>query len=1656
MKKFNILSAFSVYKLLAVFVALVLVTTAITFAPNISYIVSQDGEAVVEAQVTAPEELPAVEVLKVTALEESNSISEVVSESPEIQVEEVASVPMNFVPPTLSTDKDDYHPGETATIFGKLFSPVSNFVLKVFGSDENDQNYTESTATVTTDENGDFSNDYTLDDLYRPFYEMTVSTPDGAQLASSWFRDSSVKIYDQCTNDDGDGYAAGDLGCRWTNGAINASNSTYHEGDSTVQRLFIEGFEPGTNHTVTLKYGTTKGGKHAYDFLTTWNASENWVLEADRCDGVTGCVGAGEDAIAIPVDPNAQGHDTGTRNFVMRGGDMTLVSTPTMVSGSYAGDSETVVTVTFTVANSGNMCTTKGQVTSCGVALFFGAHISKSSDWTPDLTAVSISGSPYHVALASVDNVDQTQGGGRDNQMAASAIPATIIIHKNTVPDSAQDFNFTTTGTGLNNFTLDDDADGTLSNTQTFLNLNSGNFTVTEAASSGYTTTVVCTDPSSNTTTSDVNRTASINLGAGETVECTFTNTLQQGTLTLQKTVIKDNGGVAVDTAWTLSASGATPISGVEGDASITNAAVNSGSYNLSESIGPVGYTASDWVCVGGTQNDGDTVTVAAGQNVTCTITNNDNAPSLTLVKEVINDNGGTAVAGNWTLVATGYDPASPDAGTYNLSETGGPTGYTQTSLTCSDTGSAQVTSVTLSLGENVTCTFVNNDVAPRLTVIKHVINDNGGTAVAGNFSLIVNAVNTNPGGQFPGSEAGTLVTLNAGVYGVGESVVSGYAQSFSADCAGSIAVGQEKTCTVTNDDIAPTLTLVKNVTNDNGGAATAANFQGKIDGNNVSWNIAQLISAGAHTASETNIAGYTAGSWGGDCAANGSVSLSIGENKTCTITNDDQPGTLIVRKVVDNGNTGATTGPTSFSFAINGGSSVAFEVDGQNDNTVNAGTYNVTEPAVSGYTTTYDNCSDVVVTNGGTATCTITNTAIAPKLTLVKTVNNTHGGNATTSDFQGKIDGGNVAWSSAQAVTVGAHTATETSLAGYTAGSWGGDCAADGTVSLALGQEKTCTITNSDQAAHIILNKVVINDNGGTAGINDFGLTVGGNGVSSGSNTEVNSNVPVALNEAGLTGYSFVNITGDAKCPAVLGGTVTLNEGETVTCTITNNDIAPTLTLVKQVVNDNGGTAVPANWTLTAAGYDSASPDAGTYNLSESNGPTGYNQTSLTCSDTGAEVQVTSVTLSLGENVTCTFVNDDQPGTLIVRKVLMQNNGGTETADSFSFKVNGGSNVSFESDAENSMTVNAGTYSVVENAAAGYTTTYTNCSEVVVTNGGTATCTIVNHDTPPSLTLVKQVINNNGGTALNTAWTLGAAGYDALLPQIGTYNLSETGGPTGYNQTSLTCSDTGAEVQVTSVTLGLGENVTCTFVNDDQPAHLIVIKHVINDSGDNATASDFTMTLTGNNLSTSTFVGSEAGVNVTLNAGAYTADEVSNAGYVKTLSAECSGTLAPGETKTCTITNNDIPHPTRTQGFWQTHTAYTASVLAGKSWTIGTHTVDTPEELFSGFYASLSKTSTGAKRSALDQARMQMLQQWLAAKLNCAAFTCSASTQTMLSNAASAFGGTDKNLILSYASQLDAYNNSNDALPISAQGKATPKNSQALAGTTLFWNILQ
>ncbi len=178
--------------------------------------------------------------------------------------------------------------------------------------------------------------------------------------------------------------------------------------------------------------------------------------------------------------------------------------------------------------------------------------------------------------------------------------------------------------------------------------------------------------------------------------------------------------------------------------------------------------------------------------------------------------------------------------------------------------------------------------------------------------------------------------------------------------------------------------------------------------------------------------------------------------------------------------------------------------------------------------------------------------------------------------------------------------------------------------------------------------------------------------------------------------------------------------------------------------------------------------------------------------------------------------------GTILVRKVVINDNGGTGTTTNFSFSLDNGSSTAFEADGENMLTVATGTHNIVETSAAGYTTTYDGCANISVAAGQTQICTITNNDiaqgTTGNIIVNKVVINNNTGTNIasdfplfvgSTSVTMGAT---STLP-LGTYTVSETFNSNLYAQSfSGDCDSTG------SVTLSATSTKVCTITNHDIP----------------------------------------------------------------------------------------------------------------------------------------------------------------------------------------------------------------------------------------------
>lgn len=181
------------------------------------------------------------------------------------------------------------------------------------------------------------------------------------------------------------------------------------------------------------------------------------------------------------------------------------------------------------------------------------------------------------------------------------------------------------------------------------------------------------------------------------------------------------------------------------------------------------------------------------------------------------------------------------------------------------------------------------------LTLVKTITNDNGGTKTVTDFPLTATGATTISG--VSGTASVTAQVVNTGTYTLSETIQTGYTPG-SWSCTNGIVVngsnqitlssGDVTTCTITNDDIAPQLIVTKTVINNNNGTKVVADFPLFIDAVSVLSGVANITTIGLHTVTETSQSDYTASVFGGDCAANGTITLSLGDIKTCTITNDD------------------------------------------------------------------------------------------------------------------------------------------------------------------------------------------------------------------------------------------------------------------------------------------------------------------------------------------------------------------------------------------------------------------------------------------------------------------------------------------------------------------------------------------------------------------------------------------------------------------------------------------------------------------------------------------------------------------------------------------------------------------------------------------------
>jgi hypothetical protein len=197
----------------------------------------------------------------------------------------------------------------------------------------------------------------------------------------------------------------------WVKGTLIPQLSHYYEGQSVPYRVIMKDLPVNTLVTIRIGFDITKNGKHAIDYLTSYNYTGNPSHEdvyghtfgtIDPLDGLSG-VSATERTWPIPAPSSAGSPVTGQpitsfnaiaepdRVMTLFGGTISAIVYHDQ--GDLTEDTdEAQMDITFT------------PVSSTAV-LAWGGHIASVEDWGYDgdepRSASAISGNPYHTSLVS-------------------------------------------------------------------------------------------------------------------------------------------------------------------------------------------------------------------------------------------------------------------------------------------------------------------------------------------------------------------------------------------------------------------------------------------------------------------------------------------------------------------------------------------------------------------------------------------------------------------------------------------------------------------------------------------------------------------------------------------------------------------------------------------------------------------------------------------------------------------------------------------------------------------------------------------------------------------------------------------------------------------------------------------------------------------------------------------------------------------------------------------------------------------------------------------------------------------------------------------------------------------------------------------------------
>lgn len=342
------------------------------------------------------------------------------------------------------------------------------------------------------------------------------------------------------------------------------------------------------------------------------------------------------------------------------------------------------------------------------------------------------------------------------------------------------------------------------------------------------------------------------------------------------------------------------------------------------------------------------------------------------------------------------------------------------------------------------------------------------------------------------------------------------------------------------------------------------------------------------------------------------------------------------------------------------------------------------------------------------------------------------------------------------------------------------------------------------------------------------------------------------------------------------------VHEATHIICSVTSATLTCKADNSKDVtIKDGGYLEISLPTTFSTSGIYSNPILGGVCEVDPNNNISELNETNNSCSDT--------VTINSSK------------GTLVIKKIVKNDNGGDRVASDFKFSINGADSISFEADGQNDILVDEGNFSITEDEIASYTTTYDKCNDLFVPAGGSAVCTITNDDKPVVISVKKVIIGtpkpySNFSFKLNdnAPVAFDSNGKGQVSTNAGSYIITEVDDSDYFTEYSDDCSGSAQS----------GDEFTCTITNTRKTGNLIFDK-IVSDG----LTSDTSWTFSVFGLS-GTYTD---GQSVSLNTGTYTITESDDIpGYSLTaVGGACSNreglsalaSVGTGD-NTCTFTN--------------------------------------------------------------------------------------------------------------------------------------------------------